>query len=182
VRETFTISNPATAVVKAVIEEASGKPAYLFVCRTGDDDSVPHINYAGTLDCRLMEAAGGEREENLLLETHAANVAAWYSRGRMSDDELHGACADYPEYGLVRHFRLRGMRLTMRFEDVVFKSEGCSRSPCLASYKLALEVDPDPTAHTDVAESSGYLDPNVQRPGEHRSCSQVQKGTEWDDD
>lgn len=179
---TFTISDPSKAVLTLIIKTTSGEPAYLFVCRTGSDDSVPEVNYSGTLDCRLMEASGGEREENLLLESHAANLAAWYSRGRMFDYELYGDCAAYPEYGRVRHFRLRGMRLTMQFTDVVFNAEGPSRSPSVAAYKLTLTVEADANATRDIAESSGYLDPNVDRPGEPRSCSKVKRGSEWGDD
>src|SRR5260221_4153629 len=109
----FVIQEPSKAVVQTFIHDNSGADLYLFICRTGDDESVPGVNYVGDLDCRLMEAKGGEREENLLLETHAPDVAAWYSRGRMLADELSGACAKYPEYGRLRHFRLRGMLLTL---------------------------------------------------------------------
>jgi len=180
--KSFSIREPAKAVVKSVIRDTSGKDLYLFVCRTGNDESVPDVNYAGDLDCRLMEARGGEREENLLLETHASNVAAWYSRGRMFAHELNGDCASYPEYGRLRHFRLRRMLLTMAFEAVRFEPAHGVESPALASYTLTLTVTPDPTAIRDVAESSGYLDPNVKRPGENRSCSTVQKGNEWGDE
>ena len=116
-KRSFAIVDPPHAVVKADIMDATGHPLYLFVCRNMDDESVPDVIYAGDLDCRLMPA-GPEREENLLIEDES--LAAWYSRARMFANQLQGACASYPEHGRVRHFMLRGMRLTMAFESVSF--------------------------------------------------------------
>jgi hypothetical protein len=176
--ESFRITDRARPVVKAVVRSANGDPLYLFVCRTGDDETVAGVIYVGDLDCRLMDARRGEIETNLLVET-SANVAAWYSRGRMFARELYGDCARYPEYGLLRHFRLRGMHLTMTFTRVRFSRVAADQSPMLVSYTLRLRVEPDRTAERDIAESSGYLDPSTQVPGSARSCSIVQKGNEW---
>ena len=52
----------------------------------------------------------------------------------------------YPEYGLIRNFRLRGMRLTMTFDNVVFASPDADGTPRLASYTLRLRVVPDASA------------------------------------
>ena len=121
--ESFTITVPSKAVVKTFIRDLAGRATYLFICRTGDDESVPNVFYSGDLDCRLIPAERGEVEANLLLE--APRLAAWYSRGRMFARELQGACARYPEYGSVRSFRLRGIRLTMTFDKVVSASPEC---------------------------------------------------------
>jgi hypothetical protein len=165
----FPVFDPPHAVVRADVMDSTGRPVYLFVCRNVDDESVANVIYAGDLDCRLMPA-GPEREENLLVEEES--LAAWYSRARMFAKELTGACASYPEHGLIRHFKLRGMRLTMAFERVAFGNDGK-----LASYVLHLTASPDSTATSAIAESSGYLDPNVARPG--RSCSVVRRGDDW---
>jgi len=175
----FRIQSPHTAVVKTFFLGTDGRPLYLFICRTGDDETVLNVSYAGDLDCRLIEADQGEVETNLLVEAH--DLAAWYSRARMFGYELLGDCAAYPEYGRIRHFRLRGMRITMTFENVRFsKISNDDGSPSLASYTLRLKVQPDATANRDIAESSGYLDPNrIPRSGDFRSCSVVRKGKEW---
>jgi len=180
-RETFAVSDPARAVIKTTITDNAGGALYLFVCRAGNDESVPDVNYSGDLDCRLMDAALDERETNLLLETDAPNVAAWYSRGRMFARDLMGECAKYPEYGAVRHFRLRGMLLTMYFKSVHFIPAPSGASSDLASYTLALTVERDKRATRAIAESSGYLDPHVSRPGVSRSCSVIERGTEWNE-
>jgi len=178
-RETFVVSDPARALIKTTIAGIDDGARYLFVCRTGNDESAPDVNYSGDLDCRLMDAARGEAASNFLLETDAPNVAAWYSRGRMFARDLIGDCAKYPEYGAVRHFSLRGMRLTMSFKSVRFVASTGGTSPGLASYSLELNVEPDQRATSAIAESSGYLDPHVSRPGVSRSCSVIQRGTEW---
>jgi hypothetical protein len=156
--------------VKTFVRSPNGKPLYLFICRDADDPAVGNVNYAGDLDCHLLPADRGEVEENLLVERH--DVAAWYSRGRMFTSQLRGACAAYPEYGLTRHFRLRGMQITMEFKDTTFSLTGELRS-----YVLRFAVMPDSTAHRDIAENSGYLDPERRAPG--RSCTTVQRGNEW---
>lgn len=180
--ESFVVSDPPRAVIKTFIYDESGNRVYLFVCRNSEDASVPNVLYAGDLDCRLLEASWGEVEHNLLLETHHPRTAAWYSRGRMFAYELHGDCANYPEYGRVRHFRLRGMKMTLVFDNVKFAVAPPAAPARLTSYTLRLKVEQDPTAPRDIAESSGYLDPSRQKPGETRSCSVVRRGNEWGDE
>lgn len=175
--EVFRINDPSTAVVRTFVRDGSGKQIYLFVCRTGDDESVPNVNYAGDLDCRLIPAEHGEVEENLLIET--PDVAAWYSRGRMFATELQGDCARYPEYGRQRTFRLRGLKLTMTYEDVHVVEPTADGHTRLASYRLHVRVIPDSAATREIAESSGYLDPSRQVPDDPRSCSVVREGNEW---
>jgi hypothetical protein len=82
----------------------------------------------------------------------------------MFASELTGECARYPEYGRVRNFRLRGLHLTMTFEDVVFANLRTDTAPRLASYTLHVRVVRDPTAQRSIAESSGYLDPSRKVP------------------
>lgn len=175
--EVFQINDPSTAVVRTFVRDGSGKQIYLFVCRTGDDESVPNVNYAGDLGCHLIPAEHGEVEENLLIET--PGVAAWYSRGRMFATELQGDCARYPEYGRQRTFRLRGLKVTMTYEDVHFAEPAADGHTRLASYRLHVRVVPDSAATREIAESSGYLDPSRQVPGDPRSCSVIREGNEW---
>lgn len=181
-REVFQFNDPDRAVVRTIISDIKGRPLYLFACRTGEDRSVPDIIYVGDLDCRLLPAARGEVEDNLLLEEHGGK--AWFSRGRMHAHELFGACGSYPEYGRTRHFRLRGMRLTLEFFDAEFAIVPPPRSAeppssRLKSYKLRFTVERDPSASRDIAESSGYLDPSREFQYPSRSCDVVQKGVEW---
>ena len=166
----FRVQDATHPDVRAFIRSATGKPVYLLICRQSDDPAAGDVNYSGDLDCHLMPAELGEVEENLLLEDH--RLSAWYSRGRMFAQHLRGACAAYPEYGLLRHFRLRAMQISIEFKDAVF-----SPSAELRSYQMRFTVVPDSTARRDIAEISGYLDPDRRVAG--RSCAVVKRGNEW---
>ena len=89
----------------------------------------------------------------------------WESRGRFLADELFGSCARYPEYGAVRHFRLRGMRITLSLADIVFDtSTGVGDRSAnglmgLSSFRFAFSVEPDSTAQSEIAELPGYEEP-----------------------
>lgn len=182
-RQSFVIHDPDRAMIKTYIVNQTGAPLYLFVCRTGNDASVASIVYAGDLDCRLLPASEGEVEDNLLVEEH--HQKAWFSRGRMEAYQLYGECGSYPEYGLVRQFRLRGMKLTIEFLDVAFAvAPSGLRIPGppsrrLSSYTIRLTVESDRSAKRDIAESSGYLDPSRESQTPPRSCKTIQKGVEW---
>lgn len=183
--ETFEVPQPSAAVIRTYVQSHDGQPLYLFVCRAGLDEyfDTLGINYAGDLDCRLMPAELGEVEVNLLVEMPGR--AAWYSRGRMFANELYGPCGDYPEWGRLRHFRLRGMLITLRFFDPQFVSvQGAAaigRQPPvkLQSYKLRFTVEPDPRATGARAEPSGYLNPHKSVPENPRNCEVVLTGNEW---
>jgi len=180
VTQSFLISDPSKPFVKTFIKTVDGKEFYLFICRNGEDKTHGEdFNYSGAIDCRLMEAEGGEKERNLLVESK--DLSPWYSRGRMFFEELYGDCANYPEYGHIRHFKLRQMKITMEFNDVQFKKDKNELLPLVTSYSLRLTVEPDKTAKTEIAELSGYLDPSRQVPGHSRSCQKVLKGNEWKD-
>jgi len=92
----------------------SGEILYRLVCRGGSEtylDTLSEstgINYVGPLMCILNE---GSKESDLTLLSD--DVPAWHSRGQFFREELVGACGDYPEFGRVRHFRLRGFTLTL---------------------------------------------------------------------
>ena len=73
------------------------------------------------------------------------------------------------------------MRLSIEFREVRFGAPAPDASPKLASYVLHLNIVEDTGAQTDIAESSGYLDPSVQQPGDVRSCAIVKRGQEWPD-
>ena len=173
--QTFVVADAHLAVIRTFVRDLRGRAVYLFICRTADDERVPDVNYAGELDCRLIPAELGEVETNLLVESPA--LAPWYSRGRMFARELIGDCGRYPEYGRSRNFRLRGLRLTMTFSDVTLRAPRADGSPRAKSYRLRLQVVPDPAARLRIAEESGYLDPHRAVP--ERSCAVVRKGREW---
>jgi hypothetical protein len=146
------------------IAATDGRHVYYFACRGGSDrylDSLPG-NWVGPLMCTLAE---GDRpsESSLLSEDDSA---AWYSRGQFRAEDLVGACGRYPEYGRLRTFRLRGMRVTLEAQEVTGDARAAQ------SFVLVINVTPDPAATTPRADQPGFLDP--RRPG--RSCTTVLQG------
>ena len=182
-QQTFVVQDPNLPRIKTFLRDQTGKPLYLFICRSDSDASGPsNVIYSGALDCRLIPAELGEIETNLLVESH--RLAAWYSRGRMFFHELYGPCATYPEYGRVRNFHLRGLTFTMKFFDIEFEplAKGRPTDDVTArSYKVRVSAKNNPSAMREIAEPSGYLDPTVKVRTPPRSCNVVQKGIEWNE-
>ncbi len=127
--------------------------------KAGDRDGE---NYVAPLACVLVERPDGWAGD-LLAEDEAA---IWYSRGQFHGADLVGKCAAYPEFGLIRHFRLRHMLITLTAENVSTHGQE------LMGLTLHITVKPDPVAETAVAERPGYLAPEMD------SCDAPKRGTE----
>ena len=95
---------------------------YRLVCIGGSTECLDRLSsemgaiFVGPLQCNLRDRAEIHHEHTLLGEDGSP---AWHTRGQFSWDQLVGDCGDYPEYGRVRHFRLRGFELTLAVEDVI---------------------------------------------------------------
>jgi hypothetical protein len=127
------------------------------------------VNYVGPFSCRLVERKwdAEKTEDSLLSEDESAY---WYSRGQIHNfRELTGSCGRYPEYGALRHFRLRGFELTLNFGDVEVDKAG---NP--TRFTLTVSLRRDSKITSPQAEQTGYLTP-------HKvgfSCGKVLKGNE----
>ena len=154
-------------VIDLPITDQAGRELYHFACRGGGQayiDSLPE-NWVAPLMCTLAQGQQA-REESLLSEDDSA---AWFSRGQFRADELVGACARYPEFGVHRSFRLRGFRLNLDALNVMSGSDGLAKS-----FTLVVSLVRDPTARSTQAERPGYLDPR----GKGDSCEVVRRGRE----
>ncbi len=152
--------------------DVHGVTRYTLNCAGGNDKfldelgQAQQINYVGPFACRLNEGKS-DSENSLLSEDESAY---WFSRGQVHDfSEIIGACGRYPEYGAVRHFRLRGFELTLEFTDIALDSKG---KP--AYFVLVISVRTDPTALSADAEQTGYLTPDKTG----RGCGEVLRGNE----
>jgi hypothetical protein len=147
--------------------DTHGIQRYRLICRGG---SVEHldalsdtsrINWVGDLMCVFNE---GNREiESSLLGADGA--PPWHTRGQFHWDELVGACGNYPEYGRVRHFRLRGFELTLEARDPQM------RDGRLEHLTFAISLRSNARIRSSQAESVGYLHPRGD-------CGAVKKGVE----
>ena len=108
------------------LKDLNGNTKYLLVCRGGTTeytDSLSDkldINYVSPLTC-ILNNGEKETESSLLAEDDSP---PWHTRGQYHLFEFIGDCADYPEYGLLRHFRLRGFELTLSAIDLKLNKRG----------------------------------------------------------
>jgi hypothetical protein len=149
-----------------------GRSAYEFSCL---DDGTPVSSAATVIEgpryakegigivnagiwCRLMEP--GTKGPNLL--DLAPDPYSRTSRAEIFPDQLRGACADYPEWGKQRSFRLRGMKLTLSMDEIKFGlvSGGSHSFPShdLLGVNIHVRVTPDASATTPAPEQVKYAD------------------------
>jgi hypothetical protein len=134
-----------------VIRDVAGHVAYTVECHNGHDNEERKIDYSGDFQCGVFAAAGDGTVANLLASaTKDEESTDWFNRGRMLSTQLVGRCADYPEYGAIRHFRFRGLRVTFAFSDLQWGAM-IRGSPALNAFMFTLSAVPDPTAHTTEA-------------------------------
>ena len=74
--------------------------------------------------------------------------------------QLQGECLNYPEYSTLRHFRLRGLDLTLSYTDIVWQGSK------LEKFTLHLDATPDAGARSPMAEpAAGDRPANACYPG-----------------
>jgi hypothetical protein len=157
--------------ISVPLRDTRGQVRYLLVCRGGKQDRMDavsmakNINYVPPLMC-ILNDGNIESEQSLLSEDDSP---AWHSRGMFQWADLVGTCGAYPEFGRVRHFRLRGFRLTLEARDVVEKNSIPS------SFTFHVRLVRDSKADSPIAERPGFLLPSdnchpVRRGKEPRMC------------
>jgi hypothetical protein len=144
IRKTFYVSDVNKADVSLHIKAQDGRDLYTLQCHSAGYEGDPGFDYSGDFECRLVLADGRNTYSTLLTED-LDQSRDWESRGRFFVASLRGGCANVPEFGAVRNFELRGMRLTLRIFNPVFEGEK------LHSLKLSVTVAPDPNAHRAIA-------------------------------
>ena len=142
---------------------------YLFWCRGGATENLDAYEektgmaFAGSFLCRLN--AGDMPEDLSLLQEDGA--AVWFSRGQFSEDDVKGKCATYPEFGAVRNFHLRKIRLTITLRKIALRPDGG-----FSRFNMLVEVRGDNNARTESARRPNYLRPKFG------DCREVKKGIE----
>jgi hypothetical protein len=170
---TLTIDALSERIVYEIpMEDRFGKVIYTLFCRGGSTEYLDSlsdktgINYVGPL-CFYLVSGKDDSEGSLLCEDGAAR---WYSRGQLHDyRNLIGACGKYPEYGCLRHFRLRGFVLALHFMNIEVGKDG---SP--VKFQVRITVHRNKQITSSIAEQPGYLSPFK----EGRSCETILRGNE----
>ena len=170
-------------VVNVNLRSRQGSAIYRLVCFSGRESEALAVDSGGLL-CGLAEK---DVPNSALLSNRtllSGTDPALYTRGSFNPEELVGACAGYPDYGVSREFRLRGFRLTITIaklqvaptyhggaswrESFDFDSKDRRAYP-LGKASLEITVTPDRGSVTKYAKESKYADPKgVQEVCEHR--------------
>lgn len=159
-------------LVRIDLQDTEGQPQYQLACFSGDDTAdlqLPY-SYTGGLRCGLAPTGTPVAEilgdKSLLLAEDEPSAS--YSRGNINPQAMVGHCANHPDYGLTRTFALRGFRLTLKVSDMEVSPDYLGDGSYFRDYrknfpigrmKLTVTVALDPTATSDRALPSNYVDP-----------------------
>ncbi len=144
-QRTFVVSDVSKTNVSLAIKSTRGVPLYQLQCHSAGYID-PNFIYSGDFECRLSPTPPSYTYSTLLTED-AHQSADWESRGRFFAADLRGACADIPQFGATRSFKLRGMDLTLAISDWTFTKDGK-----LGSLTLKVTVRSNPSAQRAIAE------------------------------
>lgn len=168
----------AAKYIDTFIFSKGGEPLYRLVCRGGDDEYRAKIeaetdvsSYGPDLLC-ILNVGRRESDVSLLSEDDASAI---HSRGHFYRESVEGKCGEYPEYGRIRHFRLRGMRIELRMTPASWTKA----SPAMegdASGRtdevFSIRATNDAAARTAISEQPGFLDPA----GDPKACMTPKRG------
>jgi hypothetical protein len=180
--ESFFFPDASKAGAKLYIRGINGEPIYVLECHTYGYEGNSKFDYSGDFECSLGSIYPVHDSYSTLLTYDPIQTRDWESRARVFAEELYEACADYPEYGRERNFRLRGMKLSFKFSDVQFTRDRLvgdrpRGSLALRSFRFDVQVVADPTAVSQIAEDVPFEEPPRANPDRlddfSRSCSTV---------
>jgi hypothetical protein len=173
--KTVLIPKASEASLIAELVDMNGKPVYRLECHTAAYEGDPGFDYSGDFECRLVSLYSKDAYSTLLTD-NPQQSRDWESRGRFLVEELVGKCRSYPEYGATRHFRLRGMKITLSLREIrlsgmsTTKSDGGSR-PKLVSFRFNVSAQIDRTATSEIAEPVPFLNPPFARTDDAKDTS-----------
>jgi hypothetical protein len=156
VSRTYDVSGrgPKDTPLLLIVRDTSGRPAYRLECHNGDYDVDSLYNFSGDFQCALFALRGKAVASGNLLATSdpVQGSADWMNRGRMLAWQLYSAeCADVPDYGRTRRFRLRQMRLTIQFENLRWNARRRPLDPGLDDFTVRVRAAHDVSAWTQSA-------------------------------
>jgi hypothetical protein len=153
-KQEFNFNDANSAAVSILLRDANGNDLYRFECHNYlyEDDSG--FDYSGDFECKLNSLYGEGNSLPTLLTSDLHQPSDWWSRGRFLAGELTEKCIDYPEYGRIRTFRLRGMNIRLELSDIVFASSDIDveKNVQLKSFRFIFDAKPDLSAATEIAE------------------------------
>lgn len=135
-------NKPAEADFTTDIKDLDGRPLYVLRCRSGDMDDVGDFNYSGLLQCRLSVINAPQGTPSTLLWEDLKVTSDWDGRGRFMLNDIIGTCGSYPDWGSTRNYLVRGMRLTLKIENIrLLKLENGEVVPTSFVFSYAVKHD-----------------------------------------
>lgn len=159
-RAIYEWKNPEKAGVDtpfvSYIRSPSGTPLYKLECHDGDYDDDSELDFSGVFQCALFALQGPPSAfaDLLAANTKDEQSSDWWNRGRVLADQLQESCLEFPEYSTSRHFRLRGMKITLGITNITW-SLSISRTIAPAKFTMTFEAEPDAKARAPEAELPG---------------------------
>lgn len=148
-------ANSRDARLDLAIRGKDGNPLYEIRCHSGNSEDAA---YSGLMQCYLLSLYSKERVENLFNET-LKPISDWTNRGRFLSQHLRPGCAQYSEWGAVRHFRLRNMEITLEISNVTFIPEPVTPASIVNSYRLVVSARNAANAETSLTEPVKISEP-----------------------
>ena len=130
------------------ITGTDGRALYRIECHRSFT-SRTNIHYSGDYQCGLFAHGpnGWAAWTLFAANTRNESSADWWNRGRMRAIQLKsdGPCNGFPEFGAVRHFRLRGMLITLTYSKLHWSSTQESGSD-LRQFTINIDAQNDRNA------------------------------------
>lgn len=168
IHEQYEFNDVRSARLSLVIHGLDGSPLYRFHCSGMKALEAEDADSWADFSCHLHSLQARDELESLLIDDRSRPREAT-SRGEIWSQDLQGGCADYPDWGRVRTFRLRGMRLTFVLSHMKFAEDPAdplSRGrELLRSFSFEVSVVPDQKAATAAAEPPAYDHPKEAEDG-----------------
>jgi hypothetical protein len=145
----------ADASVITFIKDVREVPIYKLECHTGKYDDGSEINFSGDFQCALFAVKGTGLTSGDLLAADTKDELStdWWNRGRVRSAQLRGECLRYRDYSTDRHFKLRGMLVTLQFTDIKWSNLNDKQgNHLLAGFTFDLKADPDESARSSRSE------------------------------
>ncbi|MFZ6816886.1 hypothetical protein [Undibacterium sp. Ji22W] len=148
---------PAFAKFSKTILDEDGRALYELTCKNGDMDDDEDFNYSGLFHCRLSIVGASKSDSHSLLFEGRTATSDWDGRARFLLNDVLGACGAYSDWGSVRTFLVRGMRIILKIRNVVLINE--SGEPKAKSFSFFYELKPDKLAKSELAKISPTKEP-----------------------
>ena len=146
--------NGGDTPVKVFVLSTAYDTLYRIECHNSNYNDTYDLMFSGDFQCALWAVKHDELASGNLFadSSKLQRESEWFNRGRLLAKQVSEQCASYPEYGLTRHFRTRGMSITLAFGDIRWSMSTSQRR--MEQFTVDITVEPDSTAQSETSETA----------------------------